>query len=577
VNKVPLPAQDDISEAIDRARQAMQRHDWLEAGRCWEEVRERSPLHLPAYLGAGNALREARRYGEAEVVLSAGAELFPDNEQIALALAWLANARHDWPAAVSRWEDFCGRFPDNPMGYVGNLYAQRGMGSQEPEETLLVKAEAALAGAKHRGLGAMAAVRIEFSIARARLDWPLVRQGAEKIIDSEETSSAQVFLGLAQACWHLGDAEEADRAAVKALAADSKLDDAVLVRAWVATERGDEETAVSCYRTLVDLNPETVRWSLKLVQLLTWTGRVPEARSELEKIRKRWPADPMVRMFLRNYGPATVNFDLANAASRPAEGDPDRAEWEELRTIAEKAPGEAEWLRPLVAADPDGDVLVCEVAAAQRAILVFTGGNDAVSMPLAIFDRYLATLPLTIIYLKDFKRLRYLLGIHSLGEDYPGTLAALRSMLNRLGVKRMSTIGNCEGGFAAIRYGVELGADRILTFGAPTFSPDDSLTKIEQARNFMRNRLAAKVPGDMIDLKPFLEARQYNPQLDFFYEEADPRDCAHAMHISGLSGIKLHPQPGLNHRMLRELALSNDDFSGMLGKLLGVERTAIRR
>jgi tetratricopeptide (TPR) repeat protein len=575
VNKVPVPAQEDISGAIDRARQATQRRDWLEAGRCWEEVRERFPHHMPAYLGAGNALREAGRYDEAEVVLGIGAAMFPDNEQIALALAWLANVRHDWPAAVSRWEIFCRRFPDNPMGYVGNFHAQRGMGSPNPEETLLVKAEAALAGAKQRGLDARAAARTEFSIARARLDWPLVRQGAEKIIDSEATSSAQVFLGLAQACWHLGDAEEADRAAVKALAVDPKLADAVLVRAWVATERGDEETAVSCYRTLVDLNPETVRWSLKLVQLLTWTGRVPEAMSELEKIRKRWPTDPMVRMFLRNYGPATVDFDLANAASRPAEGDPDRDEWEELRIIVEKAPGEAEWLRPLVAADPDGDVLVCEVAAAQRAVLVFTGGNDAVSMPLPIFDRYLAALRLTVIYLKDFKRLRYLVGIQSLSQDYPGTLAALRFMLNRLGVKRVCTMGNCEGGFAAIRYGVELGADRIITFGAPTFSPDDSLTKIEQARNFMRNRLAAKVPSDMIDLKPFLEARHYQAQIDFFYEEADPRDCAHAMHISGLPGIKLHPRPGLNHRMLRELALSNDDFSGMLGKLLGIERTAI--
>lgn len=554
----------------------MQRRDWLEAGRCWEEVRERSPLHVPAYLGAGNALLEARRYDEAEVVLGAGAELFPDNEQIALALAWLANARHDWPGAVSRWEDFCGRFPDNPMGYVGNFYAQRAMGSPNPEETLLVQAEAALTGAKQRGLDAMAVVRIEFSIARARLDWPLVRQGAEKIIDSEATPSAHVFLGLAQAWWHLGDAEEADRAAVKALAADPKLADAVLVRAWVATERGDEERAVSCYRTLVDLNPGAVRWSLKLVQLLTWTGRVPEAMSQLEKIRKRWPADPMVRMFLRNYGPATVSFDLANAASRPAEGDPDLAEWEELRTIDEKAPGEEEWLRPLVAADPEGDMLVCKVAAAQRAVLVFTGGNDAVSMPLSIFDRYLAPLRLTVIYLKDFKRLRYLLGIQSLSEDYPGTLAALRSMLNRLGVKRVCTMGNCEGGFAAIRYGVELGADRILTFGAPTFSPDDSLTKVEQARNFMRNRLAAKVPRVMIDLKPFLEAQKYSAQIEFFYEEADPRDCAHARHISGVSGIKLHPQPGLNHRMLRELALSNDDFSGLLGQLLGVKRTAIR-
>lgn len=568
-----MPAQqEDVSGVIDRARHAMQRRDWLEAGRCWEEVRDRSPLHVPAYLGGGNALREAGRYDEAEVVLGAGAELFPDNEQIALARAWLANARHDWPAAASRWEAFCARFPDNPVGYVGNFHAQRAMGSPNPEETLLVKAEAALDAAKQRGLDAMAAARTEFSIARAHLDWPSVRRLAETIIASDSTSSAQVFLGLAEACWHMGEADEADRAAQSALSVAPALSDALVVRAWVATERGDEETAVSCYQMLVDLNPGTVRWSLKLTQLLTWTGHVPQAMSELEKVLSRWPDDPMVRMFVRNYGPAsTTSLDWSNPATRPAEGDPDRAEWEELRAIAEKAPGEKEWFRPLVAADPESDVAVCEVDGAQRGVLVFTGGNDAVSMPLGIFDRYLAALPLTTIYLKDFKRLRYLLGIQSLGADYPGTLTALRTMLKRLEIKRLCTIGNCEGGFAAIRYGVELGADRILTFGAPTFSPDDALTKLEQARNFMRQRLAAKVPRDMIDLKPFLETRQYNAQIDFFYEEADPRDCAHAMHISGLPGFKLHPQAGLNHRMLRQLALSNDDFRGILGNLVGVE------
>jgi tetratricopeptide (TPR) repeat protein len=560
-----------ITEMIDRAQQAMQRRDWLEAGRCWDDVRARSPLYVPAYVGAGNALRAARRYDEAEIVLGTGAELFPDNEQIAAARGWLANERCDWPTALSRWESLRERFPHNPWVYIGSIHTLRGLGRSDQEEALLMKAEAALTVATQLGLEPEAVLRVELAIARLRLDWHSVRQCAEKIVACAATPSAHVFLALAQACWHLGAPDEADCSAVRALSADPMLSEAVLVRAWVATERGDGETAVSCYRTLVELNPGTVRWPLKLVQLLTWLGRIREALGEFEGVRKRWPNDPMVRTFLWNYGPAlSEGLEWAEGAGRPAEGDPDRAEWEELQAIANKAPGSEERMRPLVVSDPDRDVLIAEVKDADTAVLVFTGGNDAISMPLLIFDRYLATLNLSAFYLKDSKRLRYLLGIESLSADYQGTLSALRDMLSRLGVKRLCTIGNCEGGFAAIRYGVELGADCIVTFGAPTYSPDDELTKIEQARNFMRNRLAAKVPADMIDLKPFLATRGSKAQIEFFYENEDPRDCAHASHLSGLAGVTLHPQPGLNHSMLRRLALSHEDFRGMLGKLLRV-------
>jgi tetratricopeptide (TPR) repeat protein len=580
-----VPRQADINGIIDRARRATQRRDWLEAWRCWEAVRGRSPDHAPAYLGSGNALREAGRYEEAELVLGAGAERFPDNEQIAVARAWLANARHDWSVALSRWEALRVHFPDNPSCYVGNVHALRGLGRSDQVETLLVSAEATLVAAKQQGLDEMAALKVEFAIARARLDWPAVRQCAGRIIACEEAPSAQVFLAVAQACWYLGNPEEADRAAVRASSIDPTLSEAVLVRAWVATDRGDGETALSCYRTLVKLNPGALRWSLKLVHLLNCLGRAKEALTALENVRRRWPTHPMVRNFLRNPS-LELTFDATSAVSRTAEGDLGRAQEKELRAIADKDPGPAERVRPILVADPERDVLIAEVTGAETAVLVFTANNDGVSMPLPVFDRYLATLDLTAIYLKDFQRLRYLLGIQSLSQDYQGTLAALRDILSRLGVKRLCTIGNCVGGFAAIRYGVELCADRVLTFGTPTYLSPDPLTPMEPTRHFMRNRLAANVPGEMLDLRPFLEARQHNTQIELFYEEDDPVGRIHALHLSDLPGIRFHPLPGPNRRtlqrdphaavvgdrggVLRRLALSRGDFQGMLGSLLGV-------
>jgi hypothetical protein len=353
--------------------------------------------------------------------------------------------------------------------------------------------------------------------------------------------------------------------------------EAVLVRVWVATDRGDGETALSCYRTLVKLKPGAVRWRLKLVQLLSWLGHVKESVNELENIRGRWPADPMVRMFLLNYGSESDEIPMPpDAAGRPAEGDPDYSKEEDLQVIADKAPGQAEQVRKLVVADPERDVLLAEVTGAETAVLVFTGTNDGLSMPLSLFDRYLATLNLTAIYLKDFNRLRFLQGIQSLSDNYQGTLEALRNMLNRAGVKRLCTIGNCVGGFAAIRYGIELGAERIVAFSPPTYTSRDPLTKMEEGRRFMRTRLEANVPSEMMDLKPFLEARRHDAQIDLLYEEKDPRDRVNALRLSSLPGIRLHPQPELSYRLLRRLAFSNPDFRGLLANLLEIGVTAIR-
>jgi hypothetical protein len=396
-----------------------------------------------------------------------------------------------------------------------------------------------------------------------------VRDLPERVIADQPQPPAQICLELAQSCWHLGDKEAADAAARRALAADPTLADAVLVRAWVAADRGDGEAALSCYRRLVELSPGAVRWRLKLVQLLNWSGRVAEAVSELERVNKLWPDEPMVRMFVRNYGPASALAAVPPGAAGDHD-DPGHDDEAELRALADAAPGPAAWRRPLVDADPERDVLVADAAAA-TAVLVFTGSNDAVSMPLALFDRYLAPLPITTIYLKDFRRLRFLRGVGSLGEDMPATLAGVRRLLDRRGVKHLCAIGNCDGGFAAIRYGVELGAARILAFGAPTYSPPEFSAAPDQVRNLVRNRLAAAVAADMLDLRPFLDSRPHRSLIELFYEAEDPWDRAHAEHLAGAPGVRLQPRPGLsNHHLLRRLALASEDFCATLATLLAV-------
>jgi tetratricopeptide (TPR) repeat protein len=155
--------------AVAHAWLANARRDWPAALSRWEAVRARFPHHAPAYVGIGNALREVGRYDDAETVLGEGSERFPDDEQIAIARGWLANARRDWLTALGRWEAAQVRFPKNPWCYLGNSYALRGARRFDAAETMLVTAETVLKAAREQGLNAATARRLESEIAKAHV------------------------------------------------------------------------------------------------------------------------------------------------------------------------------------------------------------------------------------------------------------------------------------------------------------------------------------------------------------------------------------------------------------------------
>ena len=178
----------------------------------------------------------------------------------------------------------------------------------------------------------------------------------------------------------------------------------------------------------------------------------------------------MVRLLALSFGPdqPVISATPAGRTANPAD-----TEEEELRVLAAKAPGDDALKRPLMVEDASRDVIIAEAPGTATAVLVFTAANDRVTFPLQILDRFLAAHGVTAIYIKDFQRLRFLNGVRSLGDNYERSIAAIREMVARLGARRICTIGNCEGGFASIRYGVDLGADRIIACKAPTYVTPD--------------------------------------------------------------------------------------------------------
>jgi len=545
------------------------RADWPVAATRWASVQIAFPDHPFAFLRGAQALRAAGRLDEAEALLAGAVPRFPGDEKLAMERAWLANARSDWPLALQCWARLRQDYPKNPSVLVGMVRALNGAGRADEAGPLLDAAEALLPAARANGFDEAAAQRLTLDIARLRQDWAELRARAETLLAGESAPRAEAWLAVAQSSWHAGDRDAADAAAIRALEIDPKLSEAVLMRIWVAADRGDGPAAVDLYRRLAELNPTTVRWSLKLVQLLNWFGRIDEAVAELERLRRLWPNNPSVLAYLRSYGPTgEMRTGVLGEAPAGVEAIFEEAGW---RTIAAKAPPETAWRRPILIDDPRNDVQIMRVDGAETTVVLFANDTDTLSMPLALFDRFLAPWPVNVIYLKDFDRLRYLRGIRSLADSYEGALEALRGIVATLGARRVAALGACNGGSAAIRYGIELGADRIVSFAAATRLVPEAPTRLRQKQNFMRNRLLQAVPEGLPDLRPFLEAHGHLAQIFYFYYTRDPREAPDAEHIADLPGIQFRPHPGDPAiPLLRRIALDEADFSFALAGWLGL-------
>jgi hypothetical protein len=118
--------------------------------------------------------------------------------------------------------------------------------------------------------------------------------------------------------------------------------------------------------------------------------------------------------------------------------------------------------------DPKKEVQVVRRAGADTAVLVFADVNHFVGIPFAMAHRWFGRLDASVIYLRDSSNLCFLAGIGSLGSNRLATLARLREVLGTVGARRIVCYGNSVGGFAAIQYAVELGADAVVSMAGPT-------------------------------------------------------------------------------------------------------------
>ena len=202
--------------------------------------------------------------------------------------------------------------------------------------------------------------------------------------------------------------------------------------------------------------------------------------------------------------------------------------------------------------DPEQAVQVVPRPGAEATVIYFAGGGEVgTGVPLPLLHRWIGQLDANLIYLRPFGLDFYADGMAAFGLGAPAMVAGLRRRLAALGSSRTFCLGNSMGGFAAVRYGLELGAEAILTLGPQTMvGPDFD----ERGGDRIRERIRRNVPTAPLDLRPIWPPRAPPPRLVIVYGEQCWEDRLYAEHMAGLPGVELRQVDGFDsHTLAREL------------------------
>ena len=325
-------------------------------------------------------------------------------------------------------------------------------------------------------------------------------------------------------------------------------------RGEVAAARASVETAVAD-----GMFSDDAGWASNIVCLLALLRyRDGDLAAALEAAERRLETEPGDELMAGIVARSALIMGLEERdPDRPPVSDraDDRPDARNGRILSlmDATPPDAALRRPARDAAPSGEVTLVRGDRPSGTVIVFSGLAGRTAVPVPVLDRFMAALGLSVVYLRDAGRWLHLRGAEELGGWYQETVQALRGVVEQAGGGPVTTIGMSSGGYPALRYGLDLGADATLCFSPPTNLTPAFLAGDRRGRLVAR-RLQTNLPPEMLEVRPALAVRDRVHPVELVYGADMPEDRMHAEHLRGVPGVTLHPLEGLaEHESLHAL------------------------
>lgn len=202
----------------------------------------------------------------------------------------------------------------------------------------------------------------------------------------------------------------------------------------------------------------------------------------------------------------------------------------------------------------------------ETVVLLFCGRKHRLGLPLPLIYRWLAGLPASLIYLRDFKGAYFLHGVQSLGPTRDATLTELRRIITSLRGRRIVCYGSSSGVFAALDFGLELGADAVLCMaGFTNLSPEFN---IHTRRETNLLAVQSQFPDARLDMRKAYLAVARPPRACIVYRQNNWDDRIQAEHMGELSSATLCGiENCADHNVIKEVILRGK-YDGLLDWLV---------
>lgn len=192
--------------------------------------------------------------------------------------------------------------------------------------------------------------------------------------------------------------------------------------------------------------------------------------------------------------------------------------------------------------DPAAKLSAVEIIdkGAEKTLLVFGGMATRPSMPPKEFFKSFSEKDMNIVFVKDFKQCWYQNGLVGKSHDVESTIRVLGGLIPP-STKNLICLGTSAGGYAAIRFGVELNADRIIAFAPQTLIGTQVFKRFKSADSRIEE---VDINSPDFDLAKILSVKPHG-NIEVHFGQFNEADSAAADHIKEY--VNLYPYPFKGH------------------------------
>jgi tetratricopeptide (TPR) repeat protein len=273
----------NASVMIEHGWTASRRREFQEAIRRWEALREKFPGLRQGYVGGAQALSEVGRHDEADQLLHAASERFPDDPSLSIEMARAAMARRDWPVALSRWAIVRTRIPDHPAAVSGEAVALRELQRFDEADALLAQAAEKLQNEPAVFIDRAWIAQRRGDLAESLKRWEQVREKFPGLLVG--------YTGAATALRDLKRVDEAEAMLLLAIERFPSDPGASIEFAWLAHRRRDWPEAIRRWDAARERFPHTPVPLTAGCAALRELRRFNEAEARIQDACERFPTD----------------------------------------------------------------------------------------------------------------------------------------------------------------------------------------------------------------------------------------------------------------------------------------------